>query len=327
MMSWMMSWWMSWRLILLSALLALLPAAASAQSCNFSISALDFGNINVAANTPFTSTANFSATCTGTAGSTVRVCPNIDAGSGGTSSGDPRQLTTGSLQMNFNLFQDGAHSTVWGSNLWGFAGSFPSPTIDIALDGSGNGSATRTIYGRVSTGQRTLDAGTYVSSFAGAQTTMAYDYVTFGTCATIGSNHATTAAFTVFATNVTTCTVSASTLNFGATGVLQSSLDGTGSLSVTCTNAAPYTVSLDGGLSGATDPTQRKMTRGGEEIVYGVYLNSARTLPWGDQAGVNTASGTGSGLTQNYTVYGRVPAQATPSPGSYTDTVVVTLNY
>jgi spore coat protein U-like protein len=317
----------SWRLIFVSTLFALLPAAASAQSCNFSISALDFGNINVAANSPFTSTANFSVTCTGTAGSTVRVCPNIDAGSGGTSSGDPRLLTSGAKQMNFNLFQDGAYTTVWGSNLWGFSGSFPSPTIDVALDSNGNGNASRTIYGRVSVGQRTLDAGTYISSFAGAQTTMAYDYVTFGTCATIGSNHSTTAAFTVSATNVITCTVSAATLNFGSTGVLQSALDASGSISVTCTNAAPYTISLDGGLSGATDPAQRKMTRASEEITYGLYQNAARTQPWGDNIGQNTASSTGSGLTQTLTVYGRVPAQATPSPGNYSDTVVVTLNY
>jgi spore coat protein U-like protein len=305
----------------------LATAPAWAQSCNFSISNLDFGNINLAANTAFTSTASFSVSCTGTANSTVRVCPNIDAGLGGTVSGDPRFLLNGAEQLNFNLFQDGAHMTVWGSNLWGFSGAFPSPSIDVALDGSGNGSASRTIYGRISSGQTTLPAGIYASSFSGAQTTMSYDYSTVGTCATIGGNHGTTAPFTVLATNVTTCSVSASIVNFGSSGVLQTALDATGNVSVTCTNSAPYTIALDGGVAAASDPTQRKMTRASEEVVYGLYQNSSRTQPWGDSPGVNTASSTGTGLPQNFTVYGRVPAQQTPSPGVYSDTVVVTLSY
>ncbi len=313
-------------LVAIAAIGTLAALPAWAQSCNFNISALDFGNINLAANTAFTSTANFSVSCTGTANSTVRVCPNIDAGSGGTTSGDPRILS-GAQQLSFNLFQDGGHSSVWGSYLWGFSGTFPAPTIDVALDGNGSGSANRTIFGRIGAGQRTLPGGAYSSSFAGAQTTMAYDYSTVGTCAVIGSSHGTTAAFSVVANNITTCSVSATTVNFGSTGVLQSALDASGVISVTCTSAAPYTISLDGGVAAVTDPTQRKMTRAGEEIVYGLYQNNARTLPWGDVINTNTVSGTGTGLAQDFTVHARVPAQATPSPGTYNDTVVVTLNY
>jgi spore coat protein U-like protein len=317
------------RVYLLIAAIAtqtLAAAPALAQSCNFSITTLDFGNINLAANTAFTSTASFSASCTGTANSVVRVCPNIDAGSGGTASGDPRVLVNGGQSLNFNMFQDGGYASVWGSNLWGFAGSFPSPTIDITLDSGGSGNAARTIYGRIPPGQRTLLSGAYTSSFAGGQTTMAYDYSTVGTCATIGASHGTTAAFTVSANNVTTCTVSASTVNFGSSGVLQAALDATGTISVVCTNAAPYTIALDGGMAAAADPTQRKMTRSSEEIIYGLYQNAGRNQPWGDLAGA-TVAGTGTGLSQNFTVYGRVPAQTTPSPGTYSDTVVVTLNY
>ena len=32
---------------------------------------------------------------------------------------------------------------------------------------------------------------------------------------------------------------------------------------------------------------------------------------------------TGNGTGQNYTVYGRVPPQTTPAPGTYTDTITV----
>jgi spore coat protein U-like protein len=38
-------------------------------------------------------------------------------------------------------------------------------------------------------------------------------------------------------------------------------------------------------------------------------------------------TGTGTGLAQSPTVYGRIAPQATPSPGTYNDTIVVTLTY
>jgi spore coat protein U-like protein len=307
--------------------LAVAASPALAQSCNFSISALNFGTINLTANAPFTSTATYSASCTGTANTTVRTCPNIDIGSGGSTSGNPRFLLNGATQLNFNLYQDGSYASVWGSNLWGFAGSYPSPTIDVVLSGSGSGGASQTIYGQVWPGQQTLPAGLYSSSFSGTQASVAYAYSTIGTCATIGSSHATSAPFTVSATNSTNCSVNASTLNFGSVGVLQSAIDATSSVTVTCTNALPYTIALDGGLIGATNPTQRMMSQASQHITYGLYQDSARAQPWGDSAGTNTAAATGSGLAQTLTVYGRVPAQNTPSPGTYSDTVVVTISY
>jgi spore coat protein U-like protein len=311
----------------LSAGLMVAADPASAQSCNFTISGLDFGSINLAANSAFTSTATYSVSCTGTANTTVRTCPNIDVGSGGSTSGNPRFLLNGATQLSFNLYQDSAHSSVWGSNLWGFAGSYPSPTIDVALDGFGSGSASQTLFGQISAGQPTLPAGLYASSFAGAQSSVAYAYSTVGTCATIGTSHATTAPFTVTATNATNCSVSASNLNFGSTGVLRAAIDATSTVTVTCTNAAAYTVALDGGLSGATNPTLRKMSQASATITYGLYQDASRATPWGDSVGGNTVAGIGSGLAQTFTVYGRVPVQNTPAPGTYADTVVMTISY
>jgi spore coat protein U-like protein len=306
---------------------AVAAGPARAQSCSFTISALNFGTIDLTANTPFTSTATLSASCTGTANTTVRACPNIDGGSGGSTSGSPRFLLNGTTQLNFNLYQDGSYTSVWGSNLWAFAGSYPSPTVDVALNGSGSGSALQTIYGQIWPGQQTLAAGTYASAFSGTQASVAYAYSTVGTCATIGSSHATSAPFTVTATDASNCSVSASTLNFGSVGVLGSAVNATSAVTVTCTNALPYTIALDGGLSGATNPTQRVMLQAAQQITYGLYRDSARAQPWGDSVGTNTAAGTGSGLAQTLTVYGRVPAQTTPAPGTYSDTVVVTISY
>jgi spore coat protein U-like protein len=307
--------------------IAVAAGPARAQSCSFTISPLAFGNIDLTANTPFTSSATYLASCSGNGNATVRTCPNIDAGSGGSTSGSPRFLLNGATQLNFNLYQDGAHTSVWGSNLWAFAGSYASPTIDVVLNSSGNGSASQTIYGQIWAGQQTLAAGTYSSAFSGTQASVAYAYSTVGTCATIGSSHATSAPFTVTASDASNCSVNASTLNFGSVGVLGSLVNATSSITVTCTNALPYTIALDGGLSGATNPTQRAMSQASQQVTYGLYRDSARAQPWGDSVGTNTAGGTGSGLAQTLTVYGRVPAQTTPAPGTYSDTVVVTISY
>ena len=46
-----------------------------------------------------------------------------------------------------------------------------------------------------------------------------------------------------------------------------------------------------GGLSGATNPAQRKLSQASEQISYGLYQDAARAQPWGDSAGSNTAPG------------------------------------
>jgi len=102
-------------------------------------------------------------------------------------------------------------------------------------------------------------------------------------------------------------------------------VDATGSISLTCTANLPYTVSLNGGLSNSP-PAARRMTRSGAGVTYGLYRDTNRANVWGSAAG-QIASGTGNGSAQTLTVYGRVPAQNTPAPGLYSDTVVVTVNY
>jgi spore coat protein U-like protein len=300
-------------------------ATAAPASCSFSITAVNFGTIDVRANTVFDTTATFSATCTGDARRTIRVCPNIGEGSGGSSGGNPRLLTSGTNQLAYNLYRNSGRTTVWGSYLWPYSST--PPTVNVSLNALGTGSASRTIYARVLAGQQTKPSGLYSSSFVPPHTAIAYAYSTAGNCNAIGATNITSVPFTVTAVNIATCSVSATAVDFGSTGVLDSARDGSGTLTLTCTALAPYTVALSGGNDGASDPTQRKMSSGAEKVTYGLYRDSARILPWGSANGVNTVGGIGTGASQSLTVYGRVPVQATPSPGAYSDTVVVTLTY
>jgi spore coat protein U-like protein len=138
----------------------------------------------------------------------------------------------------------------------------------------------------------------------------------------------TTSTFTVQMTVTSSCVInSASTLNFGNQGVLVANVDNSSTLQVQCTNTTPYNIGLDAGTGSGATVAVRKMTSGASTINYSLYSDSARTTVWGNTVGTNTVSATGSGASQSYTVYGRVPPQTTPAAATYTDTITVTVTY
>jgi spore coat protein U-like protein len=138
----------------------------------------------------------------------------------------------------------------------------------------------------------------------------------------------TTSTFAVQATIAATCTInSASTLNFGTLGVLAGNTDQTSTIQVACTNTTPYNIGLDAGTGSGATVAVRKLTSGGATVNYSLYSDSGRTTVWGTTIGTDTVAATGSGAAQSYTVYGRIPAQTTPAPGNYADTITVTVTY
>jgi spore coat protein U-like protein len=123
------------------------------------------------------------------------------------------------------------------------------------------------------------------------------------------------------------CSVSAASLSFGNVGVLNANVDAATNVSVTCTYTTPYQVQLSAGAAPGATTTSRAMTNGAAEVFYGLYQNAGRSTNWGSNLGVDTVSGTGTGSAQSIPVYGRIPPQTTPTIGTYSDTVVVTVNY
>lgn len=118
------------------------------------------------------------------------------------------------------------------------------------------------------------------------------------------------------------CSLSASPLAFGELGLLVAPVDVTAEIAVDCAAGVPFAVEIDGGQAGA-GPSERRLSSGAAQIPYGLFRNVGRTSPWG--TGVAAMSGTGTGAAQPLTVYGRVPTQTAPTPGAYSDAVIVTL--
>jgi spore coat protein U-like protein len=112
-------------------------------------------------------------------------------------------------------------------------------------------------------------------------------------------------------------------------GALSTAQSASNQIGITCTNGVKYSVGLSLGTNGGTDPLNRLMANPatGQKIRYAIYQNATKTMGWGNSPGVDTQAGTGTGLTQNLAAYGQLPAQTTPSSGSYSDIVVVTVNY
>ena len=105
---------------LIIALAALISWAnsktAAAQSCTPHITNIDFGEIDVTANVPFSTTGQYTISCSSFIGvSAIRTCPNIGMGAGGGLSSGQRYLVSGANTLNFNLFGDPGHATIWGS--------------------------------------------------------------------------------------------------------------------------------------------------------------------------------------------------------------------
>jgi spore coat protein U-like protein len=131
------------------------------------------------------------------------------------------------------------------------------------------------------------------------------------------------------------CSVSATSVSFGNYNPAATSpTTSTGTIGVNCliSTSDTITVALSTGLSGSY--TARTMLSGTNTLTYNLYLNSARTEIWGNGTGGTSefsdtiAGGTGGGGGGfATTVFGEIPAQQNPFPGSYSDTITVTVNF
>jgi spore coat protein U-like protein len=271
----------------------LLAAAGPAAACTLTVPAITIGTYTGVLLQG--GTTNLTVNCTALQ---AYVIP-LNAGTGSGATITARKMSNGTLTLIYQLFADAAHTINWGNT-----SGTGAPT------GTGNGAAQIVpIYPQIAAGQL-LTPGTYTDTV---------------TATTTGGTPNANTTFTVRATIVANCTISASTLAFGIyTGV---QLDATSTLTVNCTNTTPYYINLGNGLHPDTSSFPRLSSAGGALVSYRLYQDTARTIAWRNSYNVDGKSGTGTGLTQTLTVYGRVLAQQYGTPGLYTDTIVATLVY
>jgi spore coat protein U-like protein len=149
----------------------------------------------------------------------------------------------------------------------------------------------------------------------------------------VAQSATTTTTFAVTATVQSTCSATATALPFGAYTPGGGALTNNSTISVKCTKNTPYTVALNAGTTTGTAFTQRLMASGANTLQYNLYTTAGFATVFGDGTGSTaTSAGTGAGVAtaNTLTVYGQLPDSAANQaaiPGSYSDTITVTVSY
>ncbi|RZT06145.1 Spore coat protein U (SCPU) domain-containing protein [Duganella sp. CF402] len=329
-------------LILLGVLLALLGGQARADSCTLTASDIVFPNVStITASDAFTSSTSWSVTCTWTAFTTALLAPNVAVclylGAGSNSSAtvtNPRQLANGAVKVNYNLYSDSSYaaSKIWGG--WAGTTTSTTPILINMVKSGGTGSLTQaiTIYGKLSA-DATLAANnvgatdlTVTSDFGSGSALVQYLFTILPSAVcTLGPTAA--IPFQVRGKVINDCNISVGNIAFPDTKLLSSTVRSTSNMSIKCSVNTAYRILLSYG--GNASGTTRKMKKlSGTELVSYQLSNTLDGSTWGDgTSGTVVVTGTGDGNSASLTVFGRVPAQTTPSPGDYKDTITATVQF
>ena len=94
--------------------------------------------------------------------------------------------------------------------------------------------------------------------------------------------------------------------------------DATGSITVRATKGLPYKIYIG---------PDRTMTNGTDNLSYEIYSDAGRTTVWGDSfaTGQGFTSTTNAPNTKN--IYSRIPVLQNVPPGTYSDMVLITLEW
>jgi len=138
------------------------------------------------------------------------------------------------------------------------------------------------------------------------------------------------------------CGVSTSAVTFGTyDGLSGSPATAAGNVQTTCqllsaglAQVVVFNVGLSTGASGTfTNRTMAKIGGGGS-LSYNLYSDSGMTTVWGDGTGGSqqpggsiTVSILGQPISQNFPIYGKIPANQKVAGGGYTDTITVTMSF
>ncbi len=313
---------------LVSALLVIFSLAAAGgaraqeANCSLSSSTLTFSTINPQyAGTVYTS-GTATMTCTGlAANTTVSACLSIGSGSASGSTTTNRVLAATGTSNRVPI----TISTTPSGQQIGNGTSYPKAgPVTTTANASGQATASFPITVAIA-GPVTASPATYSNTFSSTNFRATYHTPSTSSCSAITTN-ASGGQLVVQAQVVPSCTVTATPLNFGSTSSLAVALTATSTIQLSCTAGVTATIGLDYGQTG-TGPTARLIRSGTYSMRYGIYRDSARSLPWGNTTGVDTLGLVVGGTSATATAYGTIPVQTAQPAGTYTDVVNVNVVY
>jgi spore coat protein U-like protein len=127
------------------------------------------------------------------------------------------------------------------------------------------------------------------------------------------------------------CTVTLGNLSFGPYDPLSSAPATTsGNAVVSCNDSPPPTVTMQlsaSAVSGGYMPRRMRNAIGGDTLDYNFYADAGATTVWGDGTGgtVTRSSKVNRNAPWSVTFYGRIAPSQDVTPGSYADTLTITI--
>jgi len=331
-------------IVLFGLFLALAGGQAHADSCSASMTDVVFTPVSPIAGANAYATGTVTVTCTWTGITSISpfpvllpnatVCLYLGNGTNSAST-TPRQLKYGSQTLNYNLYSDASYAA---AKIWGAPAVTATP-VPIVLNMTKTGSAgsivqTVTVYGKLTADASLAAAQTagtssawYISDFGAGSAAIQYFFFVSGLpgC-TLGPVAG--LSFEARAEVINDCTINVNTLAFPSSGLLSSALRSTATMSVGCSANAAYQIALNGGsVAGNVAARAMKNTINSDQVSYQLSNTLDGTI-WGDgTAGTIMVTGTGDGTVHTQTVYGKVPAQSSVTPGNYSDTVTALVSF
>ena len=140
-----------------------------------------------------------------------------------------------------------------------------------------------------------------------------------------------TANLSVTAAVGANCTISTAPVAFPAYDPVVANAstndDGTGSVIITCTRGSTATIGLGLGLN-VSGSQMRMKDATTDYLNYALYQDAGRATVWGNSgAGLLSPVAAPDKNPRTFTVYGRIPSGQDVPAGSYSDTVVATVNF
>lgn len=302
------------------------PERAEAQNCSATVTDVDFGLPDPLAGDAVDALATVHVRCNNIPlPQLVKMCMSVGSGAGGAGSGVRYMVGPQGQKLAYQLYQDASRTLIWGPS-GGGEGAVPGVLLGTGVFVPSERNVT--MYARLFPNQSEAPIGLYESAFSGAEVSFYWRTISVvgadTDCDGFSATHTLHPTFEVRTLLIPSCRIDATDLAFGQVGVFEAPVLSRSQLTVTCSSGAAFSIGLDDGQSGTTE---RAMTSGsGDRVTYDLYRDEAHTLPWGT-APADSYQGTGAGIQQIVPVFGQVPVQRTPPPGSYRDRITAIVTY
>jgi spore coat protein U-like protein len=118
-------------------------------------------------------------------------------------------------------------------------------------------------------------------------------------------------------------------VGFGAYDVFSDAPNnsGVGRVTIQCNGIRRQTVVVTLSAGHSHSFAARILSSGGNSLAYNLYTSASRSVIWGDGTGGSSTMTVAGDASTSLSVYGQIPAGQDPGAGSYSDSILLTVEF